>query len=442
MRKQVLKISALVRYLKGLIDNHQQLQQVAVSGEISNLTKHRSGHWYFTIKDEDASLRCVMFSSAVSRCKVDVKNGDQVILQGSVSIFESSGQLQLYVTQLQLDGIGDLYYQFEQLKKKLFEKGYFDESHKKELPLYPQKIGLITGKNTAAREDVLSTLNRRWPLAEVVEINTLVQGENAASQMIAALNTLDKKELDVILLVRGGGSIEDLWAFNNEDLALTIFNMITPIVTGVGHEVDTTIVDYVSDKRAPTPTGAAEIATPNQQEIKNRIKLYQQSLLQCTYKKLNDLKKEVRVYKESSYLRNPAKLYQQKILLVDMKRQQLFRQSKKISDFRLETSRKLHYFYSLLSTSIQDTKQEISLSKHQLNQQIHRRQLQEKNSLGKAIDLLDAYSPLKILKRGYSLAYNNEQLISSVEQVEVNDTLKLKLSDGELITKIVEKRSS
>ncbi|MEF9968454.1 MAG: exodeoxyribonuclease VII large subunit, partial [Longicatena sp.] len=251
MSQAVVKVSTLVSYLKSKIDQDNYLQRILVCGEISNFVRHRSGHWYFTLKDEVSRLSCVMFSSSASRSKYIPKDGDKVILQANTSIFESSGQLQLYVTGIKLDGVGDLYVQFELLKKKLFNEGYFDENHKLSIPKYPLQIGLITGKNTAAREDVISTLQRRWPIANLIEINTLVQGDTAAKQICDAIKQMESMDVEVILLVRGGGSIEDLWAFNDENLAKVIYHCSIPIVTGVGHEVDTTIVDYVSDLRAP-----------------------------------------------------------------------------------------------------------------------------------------------------------------------------------------------
>ena len=267
MRNRVYTVSEIVKTLKNKLDLDPGLQKIIVQGEISNFTAHRSGHWYFTLKDAGCRISCVMFASYVSRCNFHPKEGVKVLIQANTSIFEASGQLQLYVQAMKQDGIGDYYQQFELLKKKLFDEGYFDPNHKKALPKYPMKIGVITGKNTAAREDVFTTIKRRWPICQISEINTLVQGSEASIQMINALNKLDEMNLDVIILARGGGSIEDLWAFNDERLAITIYNAKTPIITGVGHEVDTTIVDYVSDRRAPTPTGAAEMATPDLHKV-------------------------------------------------------------------------------------------------------------------------------------------------------------------------------
>lgn len=440
MSTTVIKVSKLISYLKATLDNDQRIQQLYTSGEISNLVKHQSGHWYFTLKDDAACVKCVMFSSSVARCNVDVKNGDQVILQGNVSIFESSGQLQLYVTGLKLDGQGNLQLQFEALKKKLFELGFFDENHKKALPRYPEKIGLIAGKNTAAREDVLTTLSRRWPVATIQEKNTLVQGEIAAKEIIEALKSLDESNLDVILLVRGGGSIEDLWAFNDETLARTIFEMKTPVVSGVGHEIDYTIVDFVADYRAPTPTGAAEIATPSLTEERAKINLLQQSLIQIYSNVLKLKRQELNNFINSNSFKKPFQFYQQQVLLVDMKRQQLLQHRQRLMDQRTQITESINRLESMSLKMLHAARMDLNEKEIRLYQLVQDRRQKERFLLMKNIDLLDAYSPTKILKRGYSLAYQEDALISSIHQVKEKEMLHIKLSDGELVTQIIEKR--
>lgn len=440
MKKSVPKVSVLVRYLKEMLENHQPLQNFMVAGEISNLTRHASGHWYFTLKDSSAQLSCVMFSSSVNRCKVDVKNGDQVIVQGSISVFENQGKLQLYVTNLQLDGIGDLYQQFEELKKKLFDEGLFAEELKKEIPQYPMRIGLITGKNTAAREDVLSTLERRWPIAEVVEINTLVQGDGAAPQMIDALNKMDLESVDVILLVRGGGSLEDLWAFNDEQLAKCIFHLNTPLISGVGHEVDVTIVDYVADKRAPTPTGAAELATPSYIEVQRHLQSIYQQIQKMGQQRLEFHRNELNQTNNFMYFKNPEKLYQQKLLLVDMKRQQILHHVHQSLQKRQAVSEVINRFSMLLKEQIYQTKSEFIQSKETLSRLMEDRLQKQKGKLGKTLELLDAYSPLKVLQRGYAVAYADEKVVSTLKDVHVGDSVRILINDGELLTQVIEKR--
>ncbi len=442
MSSKVIKVSALVRYLKGKMDSDQNIQNLLISGEISNLTRHRSGHWYFTIKDALSRMNCVMFSSYVQRNKINLNNGDQVILRANTSVFEGSGQLQLYVTAIQLDGRGDLHQQFEDLKKKLFELGYFDESLKKEIPKYPMTIGLVTGKSTAAREDVLSTLSRRWPLAKVMEVNTLVQGDQAANQMISALNSLDTKELDVLLLVRGGGSIEDLWAFNKEDLAICILNLKTPLITGVGHEVDVTIADYVADLRAPTPTGAAEMATPDMTEVLTEISGMRQSLIRMCSQRMELAHYQVDRIFQSSIFVNPDQLFQQKLLLVDYKRNQLLQAIHQTQEKKAKATQKLSIFTNYLNDVVQSTRSKLNMSEIELNSRVKEKVTQQRHRIGRSLDLLEAYSPIKVLKRGYSLSYSKDTVLTSINQIEEGNEICIQVSDGTILTKVLEKRKN
>lgn len=438
MSQRILKVSALTYYLKSKLDSDTLLQNIIVQGEISNFTNHRSGHWYFTLKDEKSRMNCVMFSSSASKVKFNPKDGDKVLIKCNTSIFEASGQLQLYVTAMKLDGLGDLYLQFEKLKKKLLEEGLFDESHKKMIPKYPRNIGLITGKNTAAREDVISTISRRWPIATIKEFYVLVQGEESSNQLINAIKIMDNLELDVILIVRGGGSIEDLWSFNNEDLARTIYNMSTPIISGVGHEVDITIVDYVSDKRAPTPTGAAEIATPNINEVRQLVDDYRLRGINVLRNKLENKRFYLNKFKSSYVFTNPIKLYEQKQLQLDMISRQLMLIYPILEKNKSELSILKNKFVRLLNITININSQKIKLSHNKIVSSMQNIIILNKESLLNKIQLLDAFSPLKILERGYSLVYLNETLINSVKNINKNDYLTIRLSDGNIKTIVSE----
>lgn len=441
MSQAVVKVSTLVSYLKSKIDQDNYLQRILVSGEISNFVHHRSGHWYFTLKDEASRLSCVMFASSASRSKYYPKDGDKVILQANTSVFESSGQLQLYVTGIKLDGIGDLHIQFELLKKKLFEEGYFDENHKLEIPKYPMRIGLITGKNTAAREDVVSTLARRWPIADLVEINTLVQGEAASAQIIQAIGKMEKEEVDVLLLVRGGGSIEDLWAFNDEALAKCIYHCTIPIITGVGHEIDTTIVDYVSDLRAPTPTGACEIATPDQEDVKQNLALLKQALIKQCRSDVEFERAQVNRFKNMTWFISPSTLVDQRKMKLDYISNRLQIVSYSSQKKRIELEQVSQNFKSLVSKKLHQVRLEVQTKAQFINQHVMQRFDRENKKLGSMIHLLDAYSPLNVLKRGYSITSNSKGICTSVKQVEVGDELTVRLTDGELITKVNRKES-
>ncbi|MEG2329481.1 MAG: exodeoxyribonuclease VII large subunit [Anaerorhabdus sp.] len=439
MSQDVMKVSVLVRYLKSKLDNDGYLQRVIVSGEISNFVNHRSGHWYFTIKDESSRLSCVMFASSASRSKFIPKDGDKVLVQANTSIFEASGQLQLYCTGIRLDGIGDLHVQFELLKKKLYEEGYFDESHKKSLPLYPMKLGLITGKNTAAREDVLTTLSRRWPVAELTEINTLVQGEGASTQIIDALKKMDKLDLDVILLVRGGGSIEDLWAFNDENLAKCIYQLQTPIITGVGHEIDTTIVDYVSDKRAPTPTAACEIATPDIKEVRQTLSLLRQNLVRKCQNDVEFSRNSLLNLQNSPVFKTPSILYEQKSLHLDYLANRLIGSKYSVQSKRMQFDKTTQNFHNAMSQLVMQLKYQNTTMENNLKKSVQHSLESKKENIAKQIQLLDAYSPLNILKRGYSIVKTEQGVCTSIKNIEVNDELQLQLYDGKLRAVVLEK---
>lgn len=438
MSERVMKVSALVRFLKSKLDNDGYLQRILVSGEISNFVNHRSGHWYFTLKDEQSRLSCVMFSSNASRCNFIPKDGDKVIVQVNTSIFETSGQLQLYCTAMKQDGLGDLHIQFELLKKKLLDEGYFDENHKKAIPLYPMNIGVITGRNTAAREDVISTLKRRWPLAKVIERHTLVQGDNASIQIITALEELDKESLDVLLLVRGGGSLEDLWAFNDENLAKCIYNLNTPIITGVGHEIDYTIVDFVSDKRAPTPTGAAELTTPNLEEVKQNISLIRQTILQRCTRIMQLSRSELNRVTTHPIFKSPEILTQQKKLQIDYMNSKLYIVKTNIQTNKILQQRLNQRFNQAFSKIVYEYRHTIQDSNQKLNHLVENHLKSSKEQLGKKIGLLDAYSPLNVLKRGYAVSYYNDRIVNSITQIHKNDELKIRYSDGEVLATVKE----
>lgn len=435
----VVKVSGLVRYLKQTIDANQILQGIVVEGEISNFNRHRSGHWYFSLKDDKARVACVMFNSYASRMSFIPKEGDKVLVKGNVSVFEASGTLQLYVTNMKPNGLGDLYQQFELLKRKLYQEGLFNEEHKKPIPEYPIHIGLITGRNTAAREDVISTITRRWPIAEVVEAPVLVQGNNAAEQMIEALKRMDALGLDVILLVRGGGSIEDLWAFNNELLARTIYAMNTPLITGVGHEVDVTIVDYVADLRAPTPTGAAELAVPDCNDVLQQLFKLKNAMLQAADKKLQFNKQALYQLKSSQVLTNPVSMIEQRSLMLMYLDERLNAAVMSKNSYRYHLNELKQELTHVLTLKINYLKNRLDQLNNDSRKAVNARLISEKDALNHQLVLMDAYSPLKVMTRGYSMVYKDEQLLKSIEDVSVGDTVEIRLTDGTLINEVKKK---
>lgn len=442
MSKQVLTVSSLVRYLKNRLEGDSMTQHVLVEGELSNFSNYRSGHWYFTLKDSNAQLRCAMFASSNRKISYVPKDGDKVLVQGDISVFEGRGEMQLIVTNMKPSGIGDLFIQFEALKKKLSEEGLFAEEHKKEIPLYPEHIGLVTGKNTAARSDVLTTLQRRWPVAEVHEYPVLVQGTGSAEQITDALKYMDTLGYDVILLVRGGGSIEDLWSFNSEMLARTIYDMHTPIITGVGHEVDFTIADFVADLRAPTPTGAAERCSPDIREVKDFVRTMKDRLNRETTALLNTSSQRLDISRNSAIFRDPEKMIRERRFALNTLLNGLEKQVTAVNnEYQIRLNANENQLISLLKTTIHASRMTITHDREKLYQSINDTQLQNTRKLREMINLLDAYSPLKVLERGYSIVMKDTTVINTVSQLNKDDPIHIRLHDGQAdarITKIIQ----
>lgn len=438
MRKPVWSVTTLVRYLKNSLDADINLQSILIKGEISNLTKHRSGHWYFTLKDHGARLSCVMFSSYVRRCNIPVNEGMKVILTANVSIYEAQGTTQLYVTDLQSDGIGDLYLQFEELKAKLMKEGYFQPEHKKPLPLYVSDIGIISAKEGAAIHDMVQTIQRRWPIANITFYPSLVQGSNASADMIEKLLEADQQEHDVIILARGGGSIEDLWAFNDENLAKTIYHMNTVVVSGVGHESDTTLVDYVADKRGATPTAAAELVTPDMNDVKQRIHMIQNRMIQMINTKLEKENNRLKNIKDKKMMKDPLSYVQNEQMQLILSTQRLNVISSHLLNYKNEVN-EYHQKLSLLGFTFSSTNQQIlSRKKMELIHLMEHKQQETKQKFHSQLKLLDAYSPLKILDRGYSITKNENKIVRSVEDIKEHDNIQIKVKDG-MIEAVVNK---
>lgn len=400
MSNSVLSVSQLNFYIKSKFDTDQNLQSVYLKGEISNLTDHyRSGHIYLSLKDEKAAIKAVMFASNASRLKFRPQDGMKVLVRGRVSVYEVSGQYQFYIEDMQPDGIGALNLAFEQLKNKLSSEGLFDEEHKKPLPLYPKKIGVITSPTGAAVQDICRILKRRYPLGEIIMCPVLVQGENAAPQLTAAVERFNKlKCADVIIIGRGGGSIEDLWAFNDETLARAVYNSDIPVVSAVGHETDFTICDFVADVRASTPSAAAELVSPEIDSMKSEILYYQKKLYDLTNAKISYEKQRLEHLAKSKVLSSPLEFVNNRNMKLDTL-----------------TSRMKTVYISILS---------------------------EKQREFAALNAkMDALSPLKILSRGYSITEKDNKVINSVNSVNVDDIITVRLFDGKLSCKISERKS-
>ncbi len=434
MSQKIISVSTLVHYLKSKLESDSLIQKVLVEGEISNFSSYRSGHWYFSLKDENSLIRCVMFSSYNKKVKFLPKDGDKVIIQADVSVYEQRGDIQLLVYAMKADTIGELYLEYERLKKKLFDEGLFDESHKKKIPEYPMHIALVTGANTAARSDVLTTLNRRWPIADIHEFNALVQGKDSAEQVIQALLKADVSQCDVILLVRGGGSIEDLWSFNDEKLAHVIYDLNTPIITGIGHEINFTISDYVADLRAPTPTGAAERCAPNQNDVLKHLNIMHERIVGAINRKEQALKDELDTYKNSYVFTSPQRLYSEKEIYLEHLNTELI-QSLKLIQNELNHTLSHHSIRmnQLIQNNILSLKNTLTYDEEHLKSAIDFILKNKKNEFVQQANLLDAYSPLKSLTRGYSILEKEGNSVKSANNIYVGDSLTIILQDGKVM---------
>ena len=389
VKPTAVTVTQLNSHIKGLIDGDYRLKNILVVGEISNFTNHvRTGHFYMTLKDDRAAIKAVMFRSYASRLKFMPENGMKVLVFGSVSVFERDGQYQLYVENMMPDGMGSLNLAFEQLKEKLSKEGLFLPQYKKPLPKYPRVIGVVTSPTGAAFQDIKNVLSRRWPLAIINICPAQVQGETAPPQIVSAIKRLDEQgKSDVIIVARGGGSIEDLWAFNDERVARAIFNCRTPVISGVGHETDFTIADFVADMRAPTPSAAAEVAVPNcvseLQYINQLTQRSQQALLSRISADRSILKRLM----SHNVMQGPAQLINERRLILD---------------------------------SYID----------KINYAVKTKESNERSRLSVMASKLNAYSPLKILGRGYSMAKNGDAIVKSVQDVKTGDKIDLTVSDG------------
>lgn len=408
-----ISVTTLVRYLKNKLDSDEALRSVQVSGELSNFRKTSSGHLYFTLKDENSAISCVMFKSKTYSLSFVPENGNKVICSGSISMFEASGSLQLYVNTLKLDGIGDLYRQYEELKNKLFNEGLFDDDHKKEIPtLYPSKVAVLCGKDSAAMSDIKIQFNRRWPLCKVDYYPVIVQGSEGPSSMIQTLKDIDTLGYEIIVLARGGGSFEDLFCFNDERLVRTIYNLNSFIITGVGHQQDFTLVDFVSDRRAPTPTGAIEMITPNIDDVLDSIDDLSYRLNKSIDLLITNNKDKLIQLSNNKYFKDPSLLVDKVSLLLDYKIERLKRFSNKLDNYQLQIDKDVDRMDLLL---------DIKLNK-------------KRNELDRLNGLLKAYSCENTLKRGYALVYKDNKLIN--KDINNNDKLVIETYDQIIDTRV------
>jgi len=435
--QKILSIKDLTRYIKMKLDADALLQNVWVRGEISNYTRHSSGHLYFTLKDQDSRVKCVMFAKQAMRLPFDPKNGTRVIANGSVSVFERDGQYQMYINSMQPDGIGSLYLAFEQLKRKLEEEGLFSPQRKKPIPSFPSAVGVITSPTGAAVRDILITLQRRNPSLPVLLYPVAVQGIHAAPSIVKAIQEMnERREVDVLIVGRGGGSLEELWAFNEEAVARAIAASRIPVISAVGHETDVTIADFAADLRAATPTAAAELAVPNRMELRQEVMHLKQRMLGAMNAALGARREKLGRLKRSPFLTNPRRqLMMQQMERLDRQTSELTYHMKSILQRSGERYARLDRRLSESSPREKARQASKSLDLHKLKllQRMKALMKERRHAFDMNLQRLDALSPLKVMQRGYSLAYNEQRvLLKSIDQVQLGDRVSVRLSDGEL----------
>lgn len=442
---EIISVGQLNQQAKTLLEN--QFRGVSVIGEISNMARPSSGHIYFTLKDEDGAIRCAMFRNQNLRLNFEPQNGDQCILKGQVSLYAPRGDYQLIVSSMQPAGAGNLMHQFEELKKKLDAEGLFAQEIKKQLPKQPKHIGVITSESTAAFQDILTTIQRRAPVSQVSLIPATVQGDTAPKTLIEALqSTLNYNNLnpdnafDVILICRGGGSIEDLWAFNNESLAREIFDFPLPIISGVGHEIDFTIVDFVADLRAPTPTAAAELVTEYYFQLNDRLEEWKASLGYLVQSRLTE-KSQTLLFK-SQNLKSPLTMLKEQSQSLDNIEMRLANTVQGIisnakQNFQLATSK---IYQSSTLQRFESYEDRIKTNLRSLNFQMKNLIDKKKLMLESITTNLNAISPLAVLDRGYAIVMNeNGQALKSSKDIKVGDTVTTRLGDGGFTSNVSKK---
>ena len=418
MNDKYITVTQLTRYIKYKIDNDVNLNEVFLKGEISNFKAHSRGHFYFTLKDEGSRINAIMFASSTRNIKFMPEDGMKVLVTGKISVFEANGAYQIYVNDMLEDGVGNLYIAYEQLKKRLEEEGLFKEIYKKPIPKIPNRIGVITAPTGASIKDIISTIKRRWPLCEVYLFPALVQGEDAKEDIVKQIKRADDEyDLDTLIVGRGGGSIEDLWAFNEEIVARAIFECNTPVISAVGHEIDFTIADFVADLRAPTPTGAAEMAVPQLSDVLNYLNQIKIRLNNTVINQIKVNRKKLDSIRSSNIFKNPTMIYQTKEMIFDnlvekLKFNMINLTNVKGKDLiRLKNSYVLKNPYQLLD--------------------------KKSNKYLNLVSKLETLSPLQTLQRGYTMTKKDGKVISSCKKIKKGDSIEIEFRDGSIEAEVV-----
>ncbi|EEW93392.1 exodeoxyribonuclease VII large subunit [Granulicatella elegans] len=436
MSEEYVTVSALTKYIKYKFDKDPHLGRVYLTGEISNF-RLRPTHQYFSLKDENAIISATMFQSAFKKIQFRPEEGMKVLVIGKVSVFEKSGQYQINIEHMEPDGVGALYLAYEQLKKKLEAEGLFSLP-KKPIPQFPKKIAILTSESGAVIQDIQTTVARRFPIVQLVLYPTVVQGVHAVNSILKNLDLVEKEDYDVVIIGRGGGSIEDLWAFNEEPVVRRVAELSIPVISSVGHETDTTLIDFVSDMRAATPTAAAEIATPVLMEIHQQLRNLQTRLEQALSRQLQIKRERMQALANASIFQNPERIYQvyqQRVDQLEMRLQQMMQQS--VQHKRQQLVKNQHRLeLGSPSRRVQTEKQALQYLAKRLEQAQGQLMKDKKQQFQRAIQQLDLLSPLKIMNRGYGILQQEETIIKSVDQLEVNQELTIQLVDGTVRSKV------
>ena len=418
MNDKYISVSQLTRYIKYKIDNDVNLNEVFLKGEISNFKAHSRGHFYFTLKDEGSRINAIMFASQTKKIKFVPQDGMKVLVTGKISVFEANGGYQIYVNEMLEDGVGNLYIAYEQLKKKLENEGLFNKYHKKEIPHIPKIVGVVTAPTGAAIKDIISTIKRRWPLTEIYLFPSLVQGEDAKEDIVKQIKKAENfyLPLDTLIVGRGGGSIEDLWPFNEEIVARAIYECKVPTISAVGHEIDFTIADFVADLRAPTPTGAAEMAVPQLSDMKNYLNQVNIRLNNTINNKINNNKRKLNDIMARNIFKNPMIIYEKKELYFDSILERLK--------------------FSLKSLTSAKEKELIKVKNSYILKNPHQLLEKKGNKYLQLVSKLETLSPLLTLQRGYTMTKKEGKVITKSTDVKKKDIIEIVFSDGSVNAEI------
>lgn len=435
-----LSVQSLTKYIKYKFEKDPYLQRVFLKGELSNVKHHTNGHIYFSIKDDKSVISAVMFRYDAEKLNFKPEEGQNVLLAGNITLYEARGQYQIYVKEMQIDGIGQLFLKLEQNKELLKKKGYLNPEHKKTIPAFPEHIAIVSSSTSAAIKDMITTLTRRYPLVKVSLLNTYVQGTRSQESVLTNLTLADKLGADTVILARGGGSIEDLWTFNELEVALAVFNMNTPVITGVGHETDITLVDYVSDLRAPTPTAAAEQAVPNIRDLQLRLgELHRQSD-NLIMSKIDRSRKQLESLSNYYKFKNPNLLYtEQTERLRDLTVTIENHMSLSLSENRHMLNKHMSGLsYNNPAPGIRNSRAELLRTENELKHRMKAVLGKKTERLAGNINVLESVSPVQILKRGYSYTTFNNKIVTEAKNLNVGDVIETSFNRGRVSAKVTE----